>query len=356
MNGVGKVRTLKVLIYWEEKKEVSKDKKRIIGIDFLKIIACLGVVGLHTIGKDSSTINRILYYFCGYAIPIFFMVHGYLLLNKDNLNYKYLIHKAITFLYVAFLWNCTVMIIQIILHKSIINPLKETLREMIVQRGFFFQFWYFGALFLVYLVAPFLYKILHSSKRVQFGIILLAIVVIIDILSIYFSKTVGEPLQSRISQPFRIWTWIFYFYSGGLIKKLNIQIDNKSRKILFFLLISIIVNSVYDYFVGYKIIGIEWAEYFYDNIFMICESVLLFITFNGIKIDNIRINHIISSVSSLIMGVFVIHVMVIKVIEKCYNFQNSIYNLFLWFAVFLISLSISKIISLIPILKRLIKL
>lgn len=47
------------------------NKNRIVGLDLLKIIACLGVVGLHTIGKDSSEINRILYYLCGYAIPCF---------------------------------------------------------------------------------------------------------------------------------------------------------------------------------------------------------------------------------------------------------------------------------------------
>lgn len=35
------------------------NKNRIVGLDLLKIIACLGVVGLHTIGKDSSEINRI---------------------------------------------------------------------------------------------------------------------------------------------------------------------------------------------------------------------------------------------------------------------------------------------------------
>lgn len=62
------------------------NKNRIVGLDLLKIIACLGVVGLHTIGKDSSEINRILYYLCGYAIPCFFMVHGYFILNKAELS------------------------------------------------------------------------------------------------------------------------------------------------------------------------------------------------------------------------------------------------------------------------------
>lgn len=70
------------------------NKNRIVGLDLLKIIACLGVVGLHTIGKDSSEINRILYYLCGYAIPCFFMVHGYFILNKAELKCTYLIKKG----------------------------------------------------------------------------------------------------------------------------------------------------------------------------------------------------------------------------------------------------------------------
>lgn len=41
-------------------------------IDLLKIISCVAVVGLHTINKDASSMNSVLYYLCGFAVPMFF--------------------------------------------------------------------------------------------------------------------------------------------------------------------------------------------------------------------------------------------------------------------------------------------
>ena len=40
-------------------------------IDLIRILACIAVVGLHTLPKDLSTTSAALYYFCGFAVPVF---------------------------------------------------------------------------------------------------------------------------------------------------------------------------------------------------------------------------------------------------------------------------------------------
>ena len=64
-------------------------KVRNINLDLLKVLACVGVVLLHTtMGgfKDTGSWNLLayLYYLGTYSIPLFFMVNGYLLLGKRN--------------------------------------------------------------------------------------------------------------------------------------------------------------------------------------------------------------------------------------------------------------------------------
>ncbi|WP_125140053.1 acyltransferase family protein [Clostridium transplantifaecale] len=56
-------------------------KIRDYDIDLLKALSCLAVIGLHTIGKYFSTGNVIAYYLCEFAIPMFFMTSGFLILN-----------------------------------------------------------------------------------------------------------------------------------------------------------------------------------------------------------------------------------------------------------------------------------
>lgn len=62
-------------------------KKRNIGIDLIKIVACFLVITLHSLSPvDPVVYNNIfnisLYYVGTLAIPIFFMASGYFVLNK----------------------------------------------------------------------------------------------------------------------------------------------------------------------------------------------------------------------------------------------------------------------------------
>lgn len=63
-----------------------------INLDLLKVIACVGVVLLHTeMGgfKETGSWNfsTYLYYLGTYSIPLFFIVNGYLLLGKKEITY-----------------------------------------------------------------------------------------------------------------------------------------------------------------------------------------------------------------------------------------------------------------------------
>ena len=65
---------------------------RNLSIDLIKIIAMLSVVGLHStcdfINPEKFGMANILYRTFVVAIPLFFMVSGFLLLGRKNINYR----------------------------------------------------------------------------------------------------------------------------------------------------------------------------------------------------------------------------------------------------------------------------
>ena len=141
-------------------------KTRNINLDLLKIMACVGVVLLHTTisgFKDTESWNYLtfLYYLGTYSIPLFFMVNGYLLLGKNEISYSYILQKIKWILVTVSVWT---LIIWIYKRDFSENPIKKVLGSLL-QRGYFFQFWFFGALILIYLCLPILKKVLKSKNQ-----------------------------------------------------------------------------------------------------------------------------------------------------------------------------------------------
>ena len=62
---------------------------RDISLDAIKLVACIFVCTLHTIGMFMSEspgfhLSYLLFYMSGIAVPLFFMVNGFLLAPKDG--------------------------------------------------------------------------------------------------------------------------------------------------------------------------------------------------------------------------------------------------------------------------------
>lgn len=68
--------------------------KRNYSIDLIKIIAMLGVISLHTTHNYLEFFTgKILYETSVMSIPLFFMCSGYVLLGRQDVDYKYVVKK-----------------------------------------------------------------------------------------------------------------------------------------------------------------------------------------------------------------------------------------------------------------------
>ena len=299
-------------------------RKRNYNLDFLKILACIAVVGLHTLQKDLSWINSSLYYLCGFAVPSFFMASGYVLLNRNSVTWDYVMHKIIAILRVVIIWNIIALVYELVKNIAIYNNsgfeilmIPKEIVKSLLQRGMFWQFWYFGALIIIYFLLPALRNFARVKDIKRLWIIFVGFSIIIQGASII----VGKPLQKNVIQTFRIWSWIQYFVLGGILfcsettywgKKIS-SITMKTHTILLFVWSGLVV--LYQNISGRYLIHNLYAEYFYDSIFTIVWLFLIFTFVMRLKFSG-KCYGIIEKMVPLTMGIYIVHPLYMKIITR----------------------------------------
>ena len=330
-------------------------KTRNINLDLIKVLACIGVVLLHTtmIGfKDTGSWNLLayLYYLGTYSIPLFFMVNGYLLLGKRNITYSYILEKVKWILITVSSWTFIVWLFK---QDFAVNPVKKVLGSM-VQKGYFVQFWFFGALILIYLCLPILKKFLNSKRSYLY---ILSLLISIGLIFELTNIIIQTPLQSYVIQTFRLWTWFFYYILGGLIAQFDKEFikNGFKRWMKIVAVLLLLITPVILFFLAKTIYHNLFAEYFYDILFVKIVSLGVFLTILTLSLKESKYKWIVS-LSNQTMGVFIVHTYVMKVLEKLLGFSYT--GAYLLFPIFTLCISIIVVSLLmkIPYFNRIVKL
>ena len=315
---------------------------RNLGLDLLKIFSCIGVVVLHStrpgFNLEQYNISAYLYYLATYAIPLFFMLNGYFLLNKKKLPYSYVFNKIRGILTIVFVWN---MLIWVIKRDFNVNPLMKIIGSLI-QKGYAYQFWFFGSL-IIYLTLPIVKKVLE--KDYSYFVILLILIVIGIVIEMINTFIFHKPLQQYVPQTFRLWTWFFYYILGGYLGKINIQEIKLTKLIKISFSIIFIISPILLFYLAKNVYHDAPAEYFYDSMIVKIVSIGLFILF--LKIEKnivLKNNELIVKLSSLTMGVYIVHTYVLARVAKYINYNLWYNTVIILFVTLSISFLISRII------------
>lgn len=323
--------------------------KRNANLDLIKCVACISVVGLHAVGMTNYTI----YYLCDCGVPLFFMVNGYLLLSREKIDYSYVFRKILHILKVVVLWNLVITVPVFLFRHKLVNPLRLSF-ESLLQKGYLWHFWFFGALIIIYLLLPLLHDFL-GGKILHHKIICLVLMCACLVMNI-LSMTKGYPLHMFIPQPLRLWTWLFYFLMGGLIS----YVPPKTHQFpaafhVLLLVLFTIINNVAEKRIGLYLINSRLAEYFYDDLTSILWYMLLFTFLLRIPLKDSPAAAV-SCLSSLTMGIFIVHPILLALLNTIYVPAGAFSVLAFWMLITFISLAITFIISRIPVVKHLVKL
>jgi putative acetyl transferase len=330
-------------------------KYRNINLDLLKVLACVGVVLLHTaMGgfKETGSWNfsTYLYYLGTYSIPLFFMVNGYLLLGKREITYSYILQKVKWILITVSSWTFIVWVFKRDFTENLIKKIVGSL----IQKGYFFQFWFFGTLILIYICLPILKKFLNSKRRYFY---ILSLLVVIGLIFELANIVLQMPIQTYVIQTFRLWTWFFYYVLGGYIAQFTMK-ELKSRFKNWMKIVSILlflISPLILFFIAKTAYHNLFAEYFYDTLFVKVSTLGIFLTILTLTLNENR-NEWIVSLSNQTMGVFIIHTYIMKVWEKLFGF--NFVGAYLLFALFTLSVSfiIVGMLMKIPYFNRIVKL
>ncbi|WP_420196363.1 acyltransferase [Lapidilactobacillus dextrinicus] len=347
---------------------MTKVNKRIIGIDLIKCIACISVILLHVsmpvfyqnkieFSTASVLPSKILYYLGTCAVPLFFMANGFFILNKKEISWSYIKKKILLIMVPVISWNLLLFIGYIVkgeFNKNLIFVILGSL----LQKGFFFQFWFLGSLIILLLIAVFLNKLLKKSKK-KYIMILIMLILLASILDVINHFSGSLPVQSHVIQTFRLWTWIMYYMLGGLIGNLYFSSDwfqdilqHKKNILGSFLIITIL-------FLAYAIINIKfiqtpYAEYDYDNLIFMIWTVLIFIMCLSITKFSVTSTKIIELISKYSFGIYIVHVPILKVFRHFIELNSFSTNILGILFVFAGSFVLVYLLSKIPIIRKLV--
>lgn len=323
------------------------EKGRVVGIDAAKIVASFAVLVLHVIGRGSSILNTILYYLAGFAIPIFFMANGYFVITKGCVSLSYVIKKIFRVVRLILLWSLILFVInQFDSSTTYDNPVIIGVFA-IAQRGPLWHFWFFGALCTLWLVSPFLNKLLNRNESgYRRGlVILLSLCLVVQAASLVGAFGGRGALQASVKQVFRLWTWFFYYMLGGYLSFLN---DNgelvqlwkkvKDKSPLSLITIGVIILVViWQAIVGYYALNLIRAEYYYDDISTMLYSLALFLIFIFGKYS-VNIKILIEKLVPYTLGIYILHPFVIEVLESFFMYNSALINIIMCPIVFFVSL------------------
>lgn len=311
---------------------------RNLNLDLIKIIAMVFVVGLHTGTRFYIGDIEVNYYYiwtiCGTAIPLFFTVSGYLLLGRKNIDWNYSAKKIwgiVRFVFVV----CWIywLIMLILTQEPHWDKLYKDPLGAFLMGGAFWQFWYFGAMNIIYFLYPTLNK-LYLEKQKAFICLFIIITVMCAVVYLLNILTPGT-FEEKLPQSLRIWNWLMYFCLGGIIKKYAQKIDWKR---VFLLAIAyctqlIIVSNINP--VMFK------PDYNYASPLTLLYIYFIFQALNNLSVQ--KISNSIKWLSPLFLPVYTIHPFFIYNTQEFRHTFHAGYPIY-WMIITVASIAVSWLI------------
>lgn len=276
----------------------NETQSRNLSIDLIKIVAMFGVISLHcNMDRLDNPVAFIISRIAGISIPLFFMVSGYLLINKKG-GFIYSLKKIGGILKFVLICSFVYWIIHVIHHQQLDFTIIGVYCKAFIEKGPLWMFWYLGAMCIIYALLPILHWMDDHTKH--FFPILLSGLVCIDF--IVFILTYTYKWEYNVIQIFRLWNWLTFFSIGAIIRKYSI-----CYHINIFLVL--ILMFVFVGFVLWNRNNIDTLPHFFTTPICIVYATFVFLYISAKKIVQSRT---IPLLSPLFLPVYTIHYFIIK--------------------------------------------
>lgn len=296
-------------------------KTREYAFDILRVISMIMVIIIHIanvycrsfgmISTKSYLISLIFNTICRVSVPIFFMISGTLLLDREFNKSKYL-KRVIKYLILIVVWD----IIYLVWEYFYLGITYDKLYMLIID-PYRAHLWFLYTILVLYAIQPLLKLIMDKSNNVVKTILL----------TIWIILSLASMLNPYIAKLFTIFSYIGYFIIGkylyDFIKKYDLRKYSLTLIIIMIICysisiwmnysLSISLNQFYNLFFAYR-----------TPFIMISSFALYILIISNYQKDNL--NKLFIGLSDLSLGVYLIHgiFLDITVKEFIYSSINSL--------------------------------
>ena len=309
--------------------------KRLEKYDLIRTVAMFFTIAVHTMTLATPFVKNfnLNWYFHEILVIIFFTCNGlfFMLSGKFTFDSESIFSKGFKSYYLE---KVIKIVVPLVFYSLIVYITKNTFKgdkldfreyfQGLYQGNLMSSYWFIYTLLGIYLLAPFLYRMIISLNKKELKILLL-IIFLVQSISIF-------------SGSFIFTGWISYFFLGFGIEKI-IDTKPKVKLIILLGLISLIVSMLLLRFFNYSIPGIHDLSL---TMVLITSAVFFIIRYFSVHFK--KTGKCISYFSKYFLSVYLVHEIVLKIVSKIILINNSGYELALkLMLVFLLTLIISFI-------------
>lgn len=346
-----------------------EDKRggRVFLVDFLNVVSCIGVVWLHANGavwifEDSRTwvgswlLETLLYW----PVPVFFMLSGITLLDyRKRYDTKTFMKKRVVKTFVPFLfWSVVSIFWAIHIVGNLPSDTKISalsMLDMIINCRGMMIYWFFPALFSVYLSIPILSLIEEEKRRRAF--LYMSVYGFLTMGAIpFFLGMLGIGLNSGWISPI-CGGYLPYVLLGYVLW--NTDFPRWKRYVIYLLGV---VGWGMRFFGGWYLSAqagvLDKTFDFYLNVPCVLQSVAVFVFFKQMDLSWLekKFGNLLGKLSSLSFGVFLVHYYVLCFVPDWFRIDGGAWQwrAFGWLLVYSVTAGLVAVMKKIPVVSRLV--
>lgn len=311
------------------------NKKRVIWIELLRVMACIGVIGIHAGSQhfrdmplDSSVwaVSNFYHGINRFAVASFIMISGCLYLDsKRTWNLRRLWKRNILPMAAAYIfWQMFYAVYRIITNGTLAKGSKAALvKFMVYISKSYFHLWYLPMLIGLLIITPMLWEIVNSARGKQWEEYMIVLFLVFQILPYtinYFSLPWKDHIMDILQtvQPEMVTGYIGYFILGHYLS--HYEVSKKLEYLVYVLGVILILAAIGLCYISSQKSG-KPIQSFYENYtlagFFWGSSFFLFFKNYVSKIKwNEKQEKRICYLGSCTFGIYLIHALIRDILHR----------------------------------------
>ena len=295
---------------------MQKVKKRDTNFELLRIIAMFMIVTLHYTqnsgvleNNGTYTLQNIFFIFlntvCSVGVNCFVLISGYYLITS-----KFKIQKIIHLWGLVLFYSLGIYLLYKITTHSVVNPMSSVETIYVFTPVLNVHYWFIVPYLALYIVFPFLNKMINTLNQKQLKVILIIFFVLMCVIN---NITPLNQNFEAVGGHSILW-FMFLYGVGAYIKKYKNKDEGKDKyKYLLYFIIYIILGFIFKIIfenISSLNILLKYANYrviAFNSVFAFLGAVFIFMFFKNIKVKGENTGKCISFVSKNVFAVYLIH-------------------------------------------------